>query len=114
MIVKRVGLGLRMVPAVMLLVIALMVLTACASNPQKVWLNTCATYYQTLKGVNDALELQTITPDSAVAQSMKEVKVVLSPICRADAPPLTVDRASIQELLDAQLIKLIKIEKGIP
>ena len=90
------------------------IIVGCASSPQKMWLNTCATYYQTLKSVNDALEIQTITPESSVAQGMKEVKVVLSPICRADTPPLTIDRATVQELLDAQLIELIKIEKGIP
>ena len=89
-------------------------LVACGGSPQKVWLDTCATYYQTLKSVNDALEIQAITPESEVAQGMKEVKVVLSPICRADTPPLTVDRATVQQLLDEQLIKLIKIEKGIP
>lgn len=89
-------------------------IVACSTSPEKAWLDTCATYYQTLKGVNDALEIQAITPDSPAAQGMKQVKVVLSPVCRADTPPLTVDRASVQELLDAQLIELIKIQKGIP
>ena len=93
--------------------LATALLVACAGSPQKVWLDTCATYYQTLKGVNDALEIQAITPDSEAAQSMKNVKLVLSPICRADTPPEAVDRAAIQEILDAQLIELIKIEKGL-
>ena len=95
------------------LILAAALLVACAGSPQKVWLDTCATYYQTLKGVNDALEIQAITPDSEAAQGMKSVKLVLSPICRADTPPEAVDRAAIQEILDAQLIELIKIEKGL-
>ncbi len=97
-----------------LLAVAVLLLAACASNPTQVWLNTCVTYYETLKSVNDALEIQAITPQSAAAQGMKQTKAVLSTVCRADAPPEGVARADIQELLDRQLIELIKIEKGLP
>ncbi len=89
-------------------------LAGCARSPTVVWLDTCATYYETLRAVNDALELQTIEPSGSVAQGMKTTKIVLSPICKADAPPTEVSRAEIQAILDKQLIELIKIEKGIP
>ena len=72
------------------------------------------TYRETLKTVNDALEIGTINKLSPPVETMKGVMLSLSPICTSDIPPDGVERDSIQEMLDRELIRLIKIQKDIP
>jgi hypothetical protein len=103
-----------------LLVAFTVIMAACgglSSDPEisaiQKWTQVCNTYKQTLRGVNDSLELQVITPDSEVVKQMTLTKASLSPICTADLPPADVNRETIQAILDRELIRLIKIQKGI-
>jgi len=77
------------------------------------WTDTCIVYLQVLTGMNDALAIQTITKDSSVVEAFKPVKAALQPVCEADTPPDGIDARAFQDMLDKQLLELIKIRKGI-
>ncbi len=77
------------------------------------WTDTCRVYLQVLTGINDALAIQTITPESSVVGAFKPVKTALQPVCAAELPPDGVDAAAFQDMLDKQLLELIKIRKGL-
>jgi hypothetical protein len=78
------------------------------------WTDTCRAYKQVLTGINDALEIQTITKDSAVVENFRPVKAALQPVCESDTPPMDqVGTGSFQKMLDEQLLELIKARKGL-
>jgi hypothetical protein len=104
-----------------ILMIAGVLLTACTGyskdpatkNVQR-WTDTCAVYYEVLKGLGDAIELQTLAPESDVVQAFLPVRYVLRPICSSATPPDDVDTGDLQATLDKMLFELVKIQKGIP
>lgn len=109
---KRQARNVGALMAGVVLAVTIAVLTACAGNPTQAWLTTCEAYYETLRSVNDALELGTINKQSDAAQSMKQAVAVLSPVCKGETPPDAADREGIQEMLDKILLDLAKAERG--
>ncbi len=77
------------------------------------WTDTCRVYLGVLTGINDALAIETITPDSDVVETFRPVKAALQPVCAADLPPDGVNAGAFQAMLDKQLLELIKIRKGL-
>ena len=102
-----------------IVLVAALFLASCAGqfseDPEtkslQIWADTCFSYAETLGAMNDMIELEILSPS--------EVKVVggvrdfVGPLCEAEQPPVTGDRASIQALIDAQLLRLIKLKKGL-
>ena len=94
-------------------------LASCAGqysdNPEikslQVWSDTCYSYTQVLKTVNDMIELE-ILSDSQI-DVVRNVRDFVGPLCELENPPLYTERDAIQQLIDAELIKLIKLQKGL-
>ena len=94
-------------------------LAACAGqysdDPEtkslQIWADACFSYAQTLGAVNDMIELEVLSPGQI--EIVGGVRDFVGPLCEAEQPPVSGDRASIQALIDAQLLKLIKLKKGL-
>ena len=98
---------------------AVLFLVSCAGqyseDPEtkslQIWADACFSYTETLGAVNDMIELELLSPSEITV--VGGVRDVVGPLCESEQPPVTGDRASIQALIDAQLLRLIKLKKGL-
>jgi len=77
----------------------------------QLWDDGCFTYTETMDTLNDMIELQILSVKQVGA--VRSVRKIVGPLCELENPPLSADRAEIQALIDAELIKLIKLQKGL-
>ncbi len=102
-----------------LVLVAALFLASCAgqysSDPQvksmQIWADTCFSYTETLSAVNDMIELDLLS-DSQIKVA-GNVRDFVGPLCELENPPLAFERQAIQDLIDAELLKLIKLKKGL-
>ena len=98
---------------------AVLFFASCAGqysdNPEikslQVWSDTCYSYTQVLKTVNDMIELEILSKSQIEVAG--NVRDFVGPLCELENPPLYTERDAIQQLIDAELIKLIKLQKGL-
>jgi hypothetical protein len=92
---------------------------ACAgtysSDPEikslQIWENSCFSYGQTLTAINDMIELDIL--DAGAIAAVKTIREFVGPLCEMETPPLSGEREEIQKLIDAELLKLIKLKRGL-